>query len=180
MKRKTALFTFAIAAVLLLGSFMPVNKSKFPKQRAFLLVSGKPVFEGSSSDGGYKVTLIYLNRAIDSVTLTDNKTFEFNLEKNVIYSVRIEKAGFLPKLISINTKMPELYKEHILYKFQFEVEMYANNLKQFLDADDVDFPVAVVSYDEKADMYDYSRKYTECVIQRFEEARKADGGIVAQ
>jgi len=180
MKRKTLISTIGIMIVLLLASFMPAHKQKATKHRPFLEIAGKPVFENKTSNGTYKVTLIHLNRVVDTLVVPDNEPFGFKLDKNIIYSVRVEKAGFLPKLISINTKMPELYKEHIYYKFQFEVEMYRNDLEKYLDADDVDFPVAVVSYDEKADAYDYSRKYTECVIQRFEEARKAGDVVTRQ
>jgi hypothetical protein len=178
MKRRSLIISLGTIVILSLASFTAF-KGKAPKQRAFLEVAGKPVFEAKETKGIYQVSLIYLNRVIDTMILTDGEQFEFKLEKNVIYSVKIEKPGFLPKLISIDTRMPELYKEHLLYKFQFEVEMYAKDLEQFLDADDVDFPIAVVAYDEKSDSYDYSRKYTECVIQRFDEAKKV-GGIVVE
>lgn len=174
--KKLILSLVACMPLFLFTSFSVDRTKKEKKQRSFLEIAGKPLFKEGA--GTYKVTLIYLNRPIASVVLPVEKEFEFELEKNAIYSVRIEKEGFLPRLVSINTRMPELYKEHIFYKFLFEVEMFNDGLQKFLDSDDVDFPVAVVSYDEKKDCYDYSRKYTQCAIQRLEEVKLSAEKIV--
>jgi len=173
-----SIFLFVVCMPGLLFTSFSLGKTKKEKKlRSFLEITGKPFFKEGA--GTYKVTLIYLNRPLATLVLPINKEFDFQLEKNVIYSVRIEKEGFLPRLVSINTRMPELYKEHIFYKFLFEVEMFNGGLEKFLDPDDVDFPVAVVSYDEKKDCYDYSRKYTQCAIQRLEEVKRS-GEKIAQ
>jgi len=167
---KKLILSLTVCVPLVLFTSFSVDKTKKEKkQKSFLEIAGKPVFK--EGVGTYKVTLICLNRPMASQILPLEKEFEFDLEKNGIYSLRIEKEGFLPRLVTVNTRMPELYKEHIFYKFLFEVEMFSGGLEKFLDPDDVDFPVAVVSYDETKDRYEYSRKYTQCAIQRLVEVK---------
>lgn len=116
----------------------------------------------------YTAELIEGNTVIDVITKKDNKSFTFFLEKNRYYAIRIVKAGYAPKLISINTNIANKFTDE-LYSFRFETELFTEEEFTVLDKDAQDFPIAVVVFDEQKKAFDYNDKYTgnikKCLIK---------------
>jgi hypothetical protein len=125
-------------------------------------------FDGTVKDleGNYKAKLMKDNKVIDEQELKVKKSFEFTLKKNMLYAIRVEKEGYIPKLISISTTMSSKIMIESPYKFNFETNLLSQDLYGHFDDDDVDFPVALVSYGKKCDCFEYNRDYTAKLINR--------------
>jgi len=84
----------------------------------------------------------------------------------MLYSIQVEKEGYIPKLLSISTKMSDKIEMDGLYKFNFETNLISQDLSGHFTDDDVDFPVALVSYGKKCDCFEYNKEYTAKLINR--------------
>jgi hypothetical protein len=131
---------------------------------ACLTITGN--FDGTVKDldGNYKAKLIRDNKVIEEQNLNVKKSFQFTLKKNMLYAVRVEKEGYIPKLISITTKLSDKIEVDSPYKFNFETNLISQELYGHFEDDDVDFPVALVSYGKKCDCFEYNREYTAKLI----------------
>ncbi|MBI3521151.1 MAG: hypothetical protein HY062_17555 [Bacteroidetes bacterium] len=123
-----------------------------------LEIKGKVLNVGNKSSDTYKAELIYYNNVINNETISATKSFKFDLKRDAIYSIRISKKGFITKLISIYTRIPE--DETNVYRLDFETELIEEHLSKKLDADALDFPITIIYYDEKADSFYYNEEYT--------------------
>ena len=129
-----------------------------------LIVTGN--FDGTVKDwdGFYVAKLIKDNKVIEEQTLKVKKQFEFFLRKNMLYAVKVEKEGYISKLVSISTKMPDKIEIEEPYKFNFETNLLSQELSTHFDDDDLDFPVALVNYGKKCDCFEYNHEYTAKLI----------------
>ena len=112
-------------------------------------------------DGECTVELICLNEVVETVTLKEGKKrFRFILNKNLRYGIRISKVGYLSKLISVDTEMAENSDLFGLYKFEFETKLLTEDASKMMNADALDFPIALVQYDYEQECFSYNREYT--------------------
>ncbi|HTA60905.1 MAG TPA: hypothetical protein VK835_00555 [Bacteroidia bacterium] len=125
-------------------------------------------FDGTVKDleGTYKAKLMRDNKVIEEQNLSVKKSFEFTLRKNMLYAIKVEKEGYISKILSISTKMSDKIEVDSPYKFNFETNLISQELYGHFNDDDVDFPVALVSYGKKCDCYEYNREYTAKLINR--------------
>lgn len=123
-----------------------------------LEISGRLLNLKSAEDKLYKVELLYNGIVVDSLILNDKKEFKFDLRKNCVYGVRITKKGYVGRIISINTQLPEFAKA--FFRFQFDTELIEQSLSKNLDKDALDFPIAIISFHEDIKCFYYSEEYT--------------------
>jgi hypothetical protein len=122
-----------------------------------LEVRGRIVLNSKSS-GSYKVKLFWNNLAIDSHTVKGNKPFVFHLKRDEMYGIVISKKGYYPRLISIDTRISEADKN--LYLFDFETTLLKKSKSKNLDKDALDYPIAIVAYDDRMIGFYYNEEYT--------------------
>jgi len=106
----------------------------------------------------YKVELISCNTLLESKVLQNRKEFKFNLKKNTHYAIRISKKGFVSRLISIYTSVPK--KCSGIYRFQFDTELVPKAESLKLDKEALDFPIAIVSFNDEMQCFYYNEEYT--------------------
>ena len=126
-----------------------------------LVISGKietGYFADEEKSNNYKVELIYFNTKIDSVVKKDSRSFKFILRKNSIYTLRITKEGYVPKLISINTFLDNGNQN--IYYFQFETDLLRTDTKGIFDPEALEFPIALVGFYEELQAFDFNKEYT--------------------
>ncbi|HXU27119.1 MAG TPA: hypothetical protein VN698_07795, partial [Bacteroidia bacterium] len=72
-----------------------------------LIITGN--FDGTVKDleGNYKAKLMKDNKVIEEQDLKVKKSFEFTLKKNMLYAIKVEKEGYISKILSISTKMSD-------------------------------------------------------------------------
>ncbi len=131
-----------------------------------LLVTGK--FDASMKhfEGTYKASLIRDNKVEEFQEVKVKKSFTFILRKNFHYSIKIEKPGYIYKLISVSTVLPHGTDFTDMFKFTYQTSMIAEDLYHHFDDDDMDFPMALVEYKRKCDCFEYDAKYTAMLIER--------------
>jgi len=163
--KKVLSFLFVITAFI---SYSQTDKKKpiSSDTSECLTITGN--FDGTVKDleGNYKAKLMRDNKVIEEQDLKVKKSFEFTLKKNMLYAIKVEKEGYIPKLISISTTMSSKILVESPYKFNFETNLLSQELYGHFNDDDVDFPVALVSYGKKCDCFQYNQEYTAKLINR--------------
>ncbi len=171
MKTRGLSFKFA-CMVILAFSFVKVHAQTDKKKSTVIDTSECLEFTGSFDgtvkdfDGTYTAKLYLDNKLIASQVLKVKKKFAFLLNKNSLYTVRVEKDGYIPKTVSINTNIPDKVEITDLYRFHFETNLLSNDLSVHFDDDDIDFPVALVNYGKRCDCFEFNKEYTESLIHR--------------
>lgn len=125
-----------------------------------LEISGSLAAELRSAGGTYVVKVIQDNKIVDQFMLTAREKFRLYLKKDNWYTIRIEKEGFIPRLVSINTALPQNARKNSLYRFQFDMYLFSEAFSRYFDADDIDFPIALIAYDSEKRLFDYDKNYT--------------------
>ena len=123
-----------------------------------LEIKGKVTNVGTKSGDTYKTELIYYNNVIVKEDINVSKSFKYDLKKDAIYTIRISKPGYITKLISIYTKIPEKHDE--LYRLDFETELIAEHKAKKLNSDALDFPITIIYYDAEANWFYFNEEYT--------------------
>lgn len=105
------------------------------------------------------VELISYNQRIDTAILAEGATkFKFLLKKNTSYTIRISRQGFVPRLIVIDTRIPQEVDE--MFKFTFTTKLMKAETASRLNQDALDFPVAMIYFDMDQQSFDYDKQYT--------------------
>ncbi|HEY1040311.1 MAG TPA: hypothetical protein VGF30_12935 [Bacteroidia bacterium] len=112
----------------------------------------------SESDNTYTVELIYYNTVIDSITRKNNRSFNFILNKNSMYTIRISKKGYIPRLVSIDTSLDN--DDDNLYRFHFDTELLKDEMKEIFDAEALEFPITIVSFNKSQEVFHFNKEYT--------------------
>jgi len=131
-----------------------------------LEVTGKFDETMKSLEGKYTVKILRDNKVVQEKELKVKQSFKFVLKKDVHYTIKIEKEHYIPRLLSVNTKIPDKANLDELYKFHFETNLIDEAFYHHFDDDDVDFPIALVSYVKKCDCFEYDKKYTQKLMAR--------------
>lgn len=116
--------------------------------------------------GFYNVKLILDNTVVATQTLSMKKGFGFTLAKNMYYTVKIEKEGYIPRIFSISTKVDDKLDERNTYVYSFETSLLHEDLGGLFEDDNIDFPFALISYNKNCDCFEHSKEYTTSLIQR--------------
>ena len=157
-QRIFGIFTVLLFTILIFDNTTCYSQNSNSDSLICLELKGKITNIGSKSKDSYKAELIYYNTVIVKEDIDVTKTFKYELKKDAIYTVRISKPGYITKLISIYTKLPEEHDE--LYKLDFETELIAEHKAKKLNADALDFPITIIYYDDKANWFYFNEEYT--------------------
>jgi len=131
-----------------------------------LIVTGKFDETMKGLQGKYAVKLLLDNRVVEEQNLKVSKGFKFTLKKNKEYTLKIEKEGYIHRMLSVSTKLSEKANLEDLFKFYFETNLIEESLYHHFDDDDIDFPIALVAYAKKCDCFEYNKKYTQEIMSR--------------
>jgi len=145
------------------------KKRVTPDATSCLEISGRISTINKKASGTYTIHLYKENGSVDSLVFNNKSTFKMNLEKNSVYAIKISKEGYTPKLISISTSLPEAVEMSSAFRFYFETELLGNTDASELNTDALDFPIALVTYDEKRKCFDYHKKYTRHIKKQITE-----------
>lgn len=165
---KTNIKNIALAGIIFLSSLAPGNNAPNKKRTAVCLkVSGKVCDKKSKPTEKITVYLIKENMVVDSLKVRTNLTFEFPLEKNSEYSVKVVQEGYANRLIYISTWLPQKIKDDKLFEFHFDLIPFKPDGSTNPDA--LDFPVALIYYRSDKGYFDYNKKYTSYIKKEFKQ-----------
>lgn len=126
-----------------------------------LEISGKVKLATKPESGKkIKIELIYYNSVIDSSIVKIGKTFRFYLKKDAVYTLRISKPGYITRVVTIYTNVKKFEPNEDYYKFYFDTELLPDLATEILDAEVLEFPIAIISYSEKLKGFSINDKYT--------------------
>lgn len=119
-----------------------------------------------------QVSLYMENVFIKKLTTNHSGKFEFLLNRNHIYTIKVTRQNYLSEKICVNTYMPEIYSSaaHKIQVYDFDIELEEEK-KYNLNADVFDFPVALLYYDRNLNQFDYSRAYSDNIRKEWIENR---------
>ena len=132
----------------------------------YLEIRGKAIIKEKTKDKIYKVELIENNKVIDSISEIDNQLFSFGLLRNRYYALKIYKTSYIPKLIIINTYIPERKYLIDYFIFDFETELISISEEEKMDEDTKDFPLAIVQFDLSKKGFNYNKQYSQNIKQQ--------------
>jgi hypothetical protein len=155
---KNSIILSVVLSLFFLDVKLQASKGNPENSSTCLEIEGRVTNIGRKTDNTYKVELISANVVIKTLNINDKKVFQFTLKKNSHYAIRISKKGFVPRLISIHTVVPGDDKR--VHRFQFDMELLSVKDARKLNDDALDFPVAVISYDNEMSSFYYNEEYT--------------------
>jgi len=177
MQKNTILTTLAVIAFILLmllanvASAFSDDKKKASKKshtdaEICLEISGNLASGIKSSGGVYLVKLIEDNKVIEQVEVGSKEKFKLNLKRDKMYTVKIEKEGFISRMVSVCTHMPPNSNKTNLYRFHFDIDLFTEAFSRYFDADDIDFPIALINYNKSRGLFNYDKNYTSKIQEK--------------
>lgn len=124
----------------------------------FLEVIGN--FDSSAKElsGIYTAKLILDNTVIEEQILNVRKPLTFMLKKDMLYSIKVEKEGYVSKTIHISTKSSALSSSKNSYLFKFQANLLNAGLMKQLDDNNVNFPLALITYNKDCDCFEQNKE----------------------
>ncbi|MGZ3900651.1 MAG: hypothetical protein ACXVC7_03730 [Bacteroidia bacterium] len=161
---KTTIKFLVAACIIMLGSQAKAGSKNISDSTICLELSGRISKLKPIENNYYHVELIYNGIIVDSMKVKDNKDFKFALKKNTIYGIRISKPGYYSRIISINTSTPGY--ANAFFRFEFDTDMIRIDDAAKINKDALDFPIAVISFNEDLRAFYYNEEYTTYIKRR--------------
>jgi hypothetical protein len=167
---KTLTNLFLIGGLIVFSSFT-ANKNKTDASTVCLEVIGIAVDETNKPIDGAEIKLYKENEELEWIEITSviyhEHSFVFNLEANQYYTIEISKNGFVSRSVAISTNLPAGVSYSPMFHYEFEVSLFKKK-----DANDyyLDFPVALISYNSKKDVFLNNDIYTNHIKTKIKES----------
>lgn len=167
----------AITALLLSNNSFAGNNNKIDttsvQQKTCLEVLGIALDEKDQPINGVEVKLYKENDEMEWTEITSvyhhEHSFLFKLEANQYYTIEVSKQGFVTRTVGISTNIPSNVSLKQLFRYEFEVSLFKE--KKGMDDFYMDFPVALISYDTKNDVFENNYAYTKHIKGKITEAK---------
>lgn len=117
---------------------------------------------GEGDDSPCIVELIAVSGKTDTLVLkSGKKKFSFLLNKNSYYAIRVSRKGYITKYICVNTQISKPGQS--VHVFEFETILLNESVLAKLNKDMLDYPVAIVHYNFKANDFIYNKEYSKFI-----------------
>ena len=153
-----------IKYVALIFSALLLVKNSFgksPDTTSCLEFSGKILKIKTTASNEYTVALMTGSTVIETKTVKGNNSFKFNLKKNLWYTVRISKAGYVPRTVSVDTRLNPDQEGY--YKFNFDTELIEKADAVKLNGQALSMPIAHIYFDSKKHWFANNINYTNII-----------------
>lgn len=165
-------FSALFLSLITLSTTSAGNVRSSENNQLCLEVLGIAVDGNNDPINGVHVKLFKENDELEWIEITNvmyhDHSFNFNLNANEYYTIEISKPGYITRSIAISTKLPSSVKLDILFHYEFEVELFKE--KKNVDDYYLDFPVGLISYDAKRDVFDNNYAYTKHIKTHIKES----------
>ena len=96
--------------------------------------------------------------------------FQFILDANQYYTIEVSKPGYLKRFVAISTVLPNNIEITPIFTFEFDVVLLKE--KKIVDDYYLDFPVALISYNKKSEVFENNNNYTNHIKTKIKESTK--------
>jgi hypothetical protein len=172
---KTAIMTSIILLVsATIYGTTPIKKDsvKSIETNECLQVIGMAIDEKNEPLDDVSVKLFQENEEMEWIEVTcvgyHDHNFVFNLKANEYYTIEISKSGYVTRSVAISTVLPENVEAKPMFKYGFDVVLFKE--KKGVDDFYFDFPVALISYDAKHQIFENHDSYTKHIKEKIKEA----------
>jgi len=168
---------YKIIAALFFSFFVFIgakNIAVMPKKTSSLEVKGY-VFQNNEKVDLAFIKLYQNNKVVQMMNTKKGGKFQFILFSGMLYMVEINKPGCITERIQISTEEKTEFGGKYLYEFKVDLM----NEKDFtgVDISNLDFPTALIKYNEDKGEYLHDETYSKFVKDELrklkEEAKKA-------
>ena len=164
-------FTFLLSFLLLLCTAVPAgNKSDS------LALKGM-VYNDENRVNGVVVNIYVQNKLFKEIHLKSQNRFITNLPMNAFVTIEITAPDFHTKRFIIDTEVSEKLKKSQL-NYEFDIDIFKEDELENINSSFLDFPVGLVSYDERKEIFQRNKKYTKrmkkAYIELWEESKAAE------
>lgn len=155
------------------------GKKDSTSTKTCLEVLGIAVDNNNKPINGATVTLYKENDELEWTEVTSvvyhEHSFSFKLDVNEYYTIEISRPGYVTRSVGISTKIPSDVSLKDMFHYEFEVELFSQ--QKGVDDYYMDFPVALISYDKKRDVFDNNYAYTKHIKTKIQEAVDIASGV---
>lgn len=166
-----------LAGIMLISTIGHANnpsKKINPNSGECLIVIGMAIDEKNEPIDGVEVILFKDNDEMEANEITNvvyhDHNFQFSLDSNQYYTIKISKPGYIDRFVSISTKLNSETEITDLYRFEFDVIM--EKVKPTIDDFYLDFPIALISYDPMSDSFISHAKYSKHIKKMLRESQQ--------
>lgn len=173
---KNLIYTFTILFLFSLSLTGGNKKGKVTQDSDSLYcieIDGQVLIPSDDNSKLYKIELLCHNTVVDSGIVVDNESFLLKVKKNSWYTIRIIKEGYFPLIVSIDTKLPEYNTDS--HKFHFDTELIKENYTSIQDQDAIDFPIAIISYNQSINTFSPIKQYSSNIKRSLFEVQLKEG-----
>ncbi|GAB4384433.1 MAG: hypothetical protein Kow0075_16440 [Salibacteraceae bacterium] len=151
-KKQFAMKTYV---TILIMTFTVLAHQTFSQE---LFVKFKILNEEGKNMKGASIKLYKMNTLVmaDEKARANNKMI---LDKDSYYTIEVSKPGYITKRIGVYTTFDEVNLIENVYEFFVQLEE-ESKYAQYSNYDDVmDYPIAIVQYDDDEQAFDYNYQY---------------------
>lgn len=127
-------------------------------QQNLLTVSGLVTQEGRKCKSA-TISLYKNNDLIKQVVTEKNGRFRLDLELSCNYTIEVEKLDYIAKRISISTNVP--HEDATLPVYKCYLDIVPEFLFDGIDIGKLDFPIALVGWQDNYHEFYHNAEYTE-------------------
>lgn len=155
--KKIIFYTAMVISVFMLSSFV-----KYLVVKASVLEMSGYIQSNEKKIEGALVKLYQNNTIVNKILTKSNARFKFLLFSDNEYMIEVTKDGFMEERVYINTKISADLDDK--YSFEFIIDLMNANKYKNVDASSLDFPTAIIKYDDRENEYVYDKGYSQQVI----------------
>lgn len=130
-----------------------------------LIINGNIVINENSSEGA-KVMIAKNGNKIDEQSISKKGRFDLKLSFGADYKITFEKTGYVSKIVSINTEIPEEILESNPNFPPVKLMITLLPSVQGVDLSVFDQPIAILAYSQEIDDFTFDKDYSEKIKTR--------------
>jgi hypothetical protein len=163
--------------ILLLHFLLLLCSAVFAGNKSDSLALKGSIFNNDSRVQGVVVNIYIQNKLFKAILVKSQNRFMTNLPMNALVTIEITAPDFHTKRFIIDTKVSENLKKSQL-KYEFDIDIFKEEELANINSSFLDFPVGLVSYDEKKKAFQRDKKYTKrmkkAYLKLWEESQSAE------
>lgn len=137
-----------------------------------LVVNGNIVIQDNSPEGA-RIVILKNDIKIDEQTLNKKGRFDLKLALNTDYKLSFEQAGYITKIVNVNTEVPE---EILESNPNFPPVKLIINLLPVVEEVDLSIfeqPIAILAYNHELDDFTFDKEYSDKIKTRIAQTEQA-------
>ena len=135
------------------------------------------IFNDDSGVRAVVVNIYIQNSLFKGIRVKSQNRFMTNLPMNAVITVEITAPEFHTKRFIIDTEVSEKLKKGQL-RYEFDIDIFKEEELANINSSFLDFPVGLVSYNEKKKAFQRNKKYTKrmkkAYLKLWEESQSTD------